>query len=69
LVTSEIAEFFTDNEINLIISLDGPKELHDANRVFADGTGSFAKTRSGIEKLWFEPIQLVRTLINYVSIL
>lgn len=51
LVTKEIAEFFAGNEINLIISLDGPKELHDANRVFADGSGSFEKTRAGIEKL------------------
>lgn len=51
LVTNEIAEFFAENEINLIISLDGPKELHDANRVFVDGSGSFEKTRAGIENL------------------
>ena len=51
LVTDEIAEFFAANGMNLIISLDGPKEMHDANRVFTDGSGSYEQTRIGIEKL------------------
>ncbi len=51
LITNEIAEFFAKNNFNLIISLDVPKELHDANRVFIDGSGSYEKTRAGIEKL------------------
>lgn len=51
LVTDEMAEFFAENEFNLIISLDGPQELHNANRVFQDGTGSFRKTVNGVKKL------------------
>ena len=37
----EILGFITENEIHTPISFDGPKELHDKNRVFADGSGSF----------------------------
>ena len=51
LVTEEIANFFAENGFNLIISLDGPKDMHDANRVFTDGTGSFEKACAGIRKL------------------
>lgn len=36
-------EFLMDKKFDVIISLDGPKELHDHNRVFANGTGTFDK--------------------------
>ena len=39
--TDEIIQFLSDNKISLSISIDGPKELHDKNRVFASGEGSF----------------------------
>lgn len=51
LVTDEIAEFFAENGINIIVSLDGPEELHDANRVFKDGSGTFLQTCAGTKKL------------------
>ncbi|MBS5958253.1 MAG: radical SAM protein [Clostridiales bacterium] len=41
LLTDEIMKFFSDNEILLTISLDGPKNIHDKSRVTANGTGSF----------------------------
>jgi len=37
----EIIQFLSDNQFNLTVSIDGPKELHDKNRVFANGEGSF----------------------------
>jgi len=37
----EIIEFLSDNNVSLMISIDGPKELHDKNRVFINGKGSF----------------------------
>lgn len=51
LVTDEIADFFAENAFNLVISLDGPQRLHDANRVFTDGSGSFEKAAAGIKKI------------------
>lgn len=44
--------FLVDNDFNLTISLDGPRELHDKNRKRMDGTGSFDKV--------FENIQLIQ---------
>ena len=51
MMTDEIADFLAENEFNVIVSLDGPKELHDANRVFVDGTGTFEKTIKGLKKV------------------
>lgn len=51
LMTEEIAQFFVDNDFSIIISLDGPQEIHDENRVLLDGTGSFCKTVAGAKKL------------------
>lgn len=43
LVNDKIAEYFAKNNFNIIISLDGPQEMHDANRLMVNGTGSFEK--------------------------
>lgn len=41
ILNDEIINFFIKNDFNVLISLDGPKEMHDANRVFENGEGSF----------------------------
>lgn len=41
--TDEIIQFLSENEFNVMVSIDGPKELHDKNRVFSNGEGSFDK--------------------------
>lgn len=43
LLNDEIIRFFIENDVSVLISLDGPKEIHDQNRVFANGEGSFDK--------------------------
>jgi len=44
LITEEIMEFFINHDIRLSVSLDGPQEVHDSNRRFAnDDSGSFRK--------------------------
>lgn len=51
LVSDEIADFLMRHDFNIIVSLDGPEELHDANRIMVDGKGSYTKTVQGIKKL------------------
>lgn len=51
LLTPEIVEFFRDYHVGVSVSLDGPKEIHDANRVLCDGQASFDKVMKGIELL------------------
>lgn len=42
LLTNEIADFLYEHDFNLTISLDGPEEVHNRSRVFADNeTGTF----------------------------
>lgn len=38
---NEIIEFLIENNFKITISFDGPRELHNINRVFANGVGSF----------------------------
>jgi len=37
----DIIQFLEKNNINLVVSIDGPKKLHDLHRVYANGEGSF----------------------------
>lgn len=41
LLTKEVADFLAENDFSLTLSIDGPKEIHDANRRFVSGQGSF----------------------------
>lgn len=41
LLTCEMVEFFSKYDFHIMISIDGSKEEHNANRCFSDGTGSF----------------------------
>jgi uncharacterized protein len=41
LLTPAIIEFLSENRIGVTVSIDGPKELHDQLRVFANGRGSY----------------------------
>lgn len=51
LINKQIADFLVDKDFNLIISVDGPEELHNENRVYLDGQGSFNDTIAGIKTL------------------
>jgi uncharacterized protein len=41
LLTEEIIKFLSKYNCELVLSIDGPKDEHDRNRVFPGGTGSF----------------------------
>lgn len=51
LLTSKIAEFLVRHRIVTLVSIDGPKELHDQHRVYEDGTGSFDGAMQGLLNL------------------
>jgi CLI_3235-class bacteriocin maturation radical SAM enzyme len=52
LLNEKLIEFFEKHNVTLTISLDGPKEIHDKNRCFAqDGNGTFDIIMNNIEKL------------------
>ena len=44
----ETIRFLDENNFGVNISFDGPKELHDKNRVYSDGRGSFDKIMANV---------------------
>lgn len=51
LLTEEMAKFLLDNEVSITCSLDGDKEIHNINRPYIDGRGSFEDTIKGLKLL------------------
>lgn len=51
LLTDEIIDYFAKHDIPVMISLDGPKEINDKNRVFVDGSGTFDTIMSNIRRV------------------
>ncbi len=50
-MNDEIIDFIIKNKFKLSVSLDGPKDVHDKNRVFLDGSGSFDLIEKNLEKI------------------
>lgn len=51
LFTEEIINYLRTKNVSILISLDGQKEIHDFNRVFSNGKGTFDKVMSNINLL------------------
>lgn len=51
LMTPEIAEYFVENNVSLLVSLDGPKYVHDRCRIYPNSKGSYDKVMSGLEMI------------------
>jgi uncharacterized protein len=47
----KLAAFLAEHEIGVLVSLDGPEEVHDACRVDAAGHGSFKRIRQNLDKI------------------
>ncbi|GIP20260.1 radical SAM protein [Paenibacillus sp. J22TS3] len=54
LLTDSIIEFLVTHNVMVSVSLDGSKEMHDKNRVFANDRGSFDVVYGNIRKLLAE---------------
>lgn len=52
LLNEEIMEFFVKNEFWVILSLDGPSEIHDRNRIQIDGSGTFSKVWENLYNMY-----------------
>jgi len=51
LITNEVADFLADRHVSTGVSIDGFASVHDAARVFPDGTGSYQQVVAGIQRL------------------
>lgn len=51
LVTEEMAALLATNDVHVGVSIDGPKEIHDARRVTRAGQGTYDKVANGVRRL------------------
>ena len=51
LISQEWVDFFKANDFRVGVSLDGPPKVHNANRIFRSGQGSFEQVMRGIRLL------------------
>lgn len=51
LMTPEIAEILLENDFSVLVSIDGPQDIHDRYRKDRAGNGSFKSTLKGLEIL------------------
>ena len=51
LLNDEIIDFINTYKINVMVSLDGPEEEHDRNRIYKNGKGTFRDVYKNIIKL------------------
>ena len=65
LLTDNVIDFIVDNNISIAISMDGPKEEHDRNRVLKGGGKTYdivfqniSKMREKYKDYFFEKVQL-----------
>lgn len=49
--TDAALDFIAAHDIGVSVSIDGPPDLHDANRRFAGGAGSYADVVAGVARL------------------
>ncbi len=64
LLNSRWAEFFSHHKFRVGVSLDGPPNVHDRNRVDASGRGTFERVIGGIESL-----QACGVEVNSISVI
>ena len=51
LLDDHMLDLLIENDISLLVSLDGGKENHDAKRVFANGEGTFDTVMKNLERI------------------
>ncbi len=63
LLTQPVLDFMTQEEVDLCVSIDGPAPVHDRNRVYREGNGTFADV---IRNLRVALDELVSVQVNAV---
>lgn len=55
LISNEILDLCSDNRVTVSVSLDGPQQIHDRNRIDHKNKGTFIKVLQGLERLRSHP--------------
>lgn len=68
LLNDDIMKFMAKHNMNILVSMDGPKSIHDKSRRFASGKGSFDIAYSNLKKLveYYDTSKFLPISINMV---
>lgn len=66
LLTDEIMDFLVKNQVYITVSFDGPKKIHDKNRRFVNGTGSYDVVIKNLERLKHKCENKMKCTVNMV---
>lgn len=70
MLTEDKVPFLEDHSVIVMISLDGPQEVHDKNRILASsGNGSFEKVINNVEYLYNKYPDFVKNNIQFNSVI
>ncbi|EPR07637.1 Cys-rich peptide radical SAM maturase CcpM [Ruminiclostridium papyrosolvens] len=70
LLTEEIVNYFQKHNVHLLISLDGPSEVHNKNRVYGyDDRGTFEKVMENLEMIKTKFSDYLSTNIAFNAVL
>jgi len=67
-LNTEKIKFFKDFDVKVCASLDGPRNIHDKNRIFGSGKGTYDAVTRNIKKLrkqFKKPVNLLPTITKH----
>ncbi len=67
LLTPQIVNMFENRDMNIGVSLDGPAEIHNACRVYKDGSGSYKDAILGVKHLMDQSVKASRLREPWIS--
>ncbi len=68
LLKAEARRFLAEHNVAVRVSLDGPEEIHDTNRVYRNGRGSYGAVREHLEALAREYPAYFRERVSFCSV-
>lgn len=69
LINEQMIAFFVENNVSLFISLDGPQDIHDRNRVRQNNTGSFDCIMNNLQRIKEYSPQYFADKVSYLSVI
>jgi len=66
---SKIVNFLIDNEVDILVSLDGPADVHDECRVFASGGGTHDVIMKNMKKIYEADKDYYNKRVRYTATL
>ncbi len=69
LINQRMIAFFVENNFSLFISLDGPKDIHDRNRVRKNSAGTFDSVMNNLQRIKEYSPQYFADKVSYLSVL